>query len=332
MFVFFAVNYLCHMLLASIIPQREGSVMIFSLDAGIAPNVRLIGRIVYAKPWLHFTRVIDEYVLYIIKSGEMYIQEADCKYALKEGDFLLLEPNLLHKGYKKANCDYYYIHFKNPSIRRIEDRPQDDIVHEMLAKRKQSLTSDYLSEIPPTDTVCYFQKHCTLVNKHEFMLLLQNSVDEFYKKHENYKQLVSGRIHELLVKVCREFVATNAVNNQTRYSRASVKAQSMLGYINREYHKKITARDIEELFESNYDYLNRIFHKMTGYTVFNYLNVVRINKAKEIIGTTHMKFSEVGYLVGIEDPYYFSKLFKKLTGMTPTQYWEKVRKWDNPDI
>jgi len=262
----------------------------------------------------------------------MYIQEDSCKYVLKEGDFFLLEPNLLHKGYKKSYCDYYYVHFKNPSIRRIEGRPQDDIVREMLAKRKRSLASDCFSEIPSTDTVCYFQKHCTLENKHEFMLLLRNSADEFYKKHENYKQLVSCRIHELFIKVCREFAAANAANNRTRYSRASIKAQSILSYINREYHKKISARDIETLFESNYDYLNRIFHKITGYTIFSYLSILRINKAKEIIGTTHMKFSEVSYLVGIDDPYYFSKLFKKVTGMTPTQYREKVRKWENPDI
>ena len=44
--------------------------------------------------------------------------------------------------------------------------------------------------------------------------------------------------------------------------------------------------------------------------------------AKELIETTPINFSEIGYLVGIDDPYYFSKLFKKYTGMTPTQYYK----------
>lgn len=56
--------------------------------------------------------------------------------------------------------------------------------------------------------------------------------------------------------------------------------------------------------------------------------MVRINKAKEIIETTPLKFSEIGYLIGIDNPYYFSKLFKKYAGITPTQYCEKMNRAD----
>ncbi len=61
-----------------------------------------------------------------------------------------------------------------------------------------------------------------------------------------------------------------------------------------------------------------------------YLNMMRINKAKELIEVTPLKFSEIAYLVGINDPYYFSKLFKKYTGLTPTQYTNRAKA--NPDI
>ncbi|MHB8130504.1 MAG: helix-turn-helix transcriptional regulator, partial [Mobilitalea sp.] len=79
--------------------------------------------------------------------------------------------------------------------------------------------------------------------------------------------------------------------------------------------------DIVEMFEGNFDYLNRCFKKMTGYTIFAYLNLIRINKAKELILSTHMRFNEIGYLVGIESPYYFSRLFRKTVGKTPTEYY-----------
>ena len=59
--------------------------------------------------------------------------------------------------------------------------------------------------------------------------------------------------------------------------------------------------------------------------VFAYLNILRINNAKQLISTTDLPFSEIAYLVGIEDRYYFSKLFRKMTGMSPTEYYKEVR-------
>jgi YesN/AraC family two-component response regulator len=129
-----------------------------------------------------------------------------------------------------------------------------------------------------------------------------------------------------MIRVGRECITTRTENAKAHVSKAFIKTQTILNYLNREYHKKLTSSDIEQTFESNYDYLNRIFHKSTGFTIFNYLNMVRINKAKEIIETTPLKFSEIGYLIGIDNPYYFSKLFKKYSGITPTQYWEMINR------
>jgi YesN/AraC family two-component response regulator len=99
--------------------------------------------------------------------------------------------------------------------------------------------------------------------------------------------------------------------------------------LNKKYLSKITSKDIEDYTGYDYDYLNRLFVKITGYTILNYLNVLRINKAKEFIRTTKMKFNQISYLVGIEDQYYFSKLFKKISGMTPTKYSDIVK--NDPD-
>lgn len=52
---------------------------------------------------------------------------------------------------------------------------------------------------------------------------------------------------------------------------------------------------------------------------------VRINHAKELIEATHLPFGEIGYLTGLDDPYYFSKVFKKYVGATPSQYYKERR-------
>jgi Response regulator containing CheY-like receiver domain and AraC-type DNA-binding domain len=306
--------------------------MLLSFNTDIMLNVRLIGHIAYKSPWSHFTRTINEYILYVIKSGELYIQEGDRRYHLKKGDILFLEPNIVHFGYQASCCDYYYIHFKHHEMLRVDDRQYNDKVQEMLLKRKLSLTSDFLLEEPPTDAVCYLPKNYSLVNESEFMYILKETTADFYNRYENYKRLVSCKMLSMLIKISREYTTTNIENLQAHFPKAFIKARKILNYLNTEYQKKISSTDIEQIFESDFDYLNRVFHKMSGYTIFNYLNMVKINKAKELIETTSMKFSEIGYLVGIDDPYYFSKLFKKYSGKTPTQYLEEKTAPDRTNI
>ena len=70
----------------------------------------------------------------------------------------------------------------------------------------------------------------------------------------------------------------------------------------------------------NFDYLNRIFHRLNGRSIFQYLAWVRINRAKELLATTDMKLWEIAEETGFSDQFYFSRQFKKHTGMPPAFY------------
>ena len=72
--------------------------MLLSYNADLLPHVRMLGRINYTEPWIHFSRTINEYVLYVIRDGNMYLREDGALYHLKAGDFFLLEPGLRHEG------------------------------------------------------------------------------------------------------------------------------------------------------------------------------------------------------------------------------------------
>lgn len=68
------------------------------------------------------------------------------------------------------------------------------------------------------------------------------------------------------------------------------------------------------------DYLNRLFRQSIGKTVFQYLSEIRIAHARELLATSSMKGSQISEKVGFSDESYFSKVFKRHTGISPLKY------------
>jgi YesN/AraC family two-component response regulator len=91
----------------------------------------------------------------------------------------------------------------------------------------------------------------------------------------------------------------------------------LIAYLEQSYAETISSEALAEMFHYNFDYLNRQFKKWTGETIFVYLNTVRIKHARQLLATGFYSIAEVAELSGFRDVYYFSKVFKKYTGMTP---------------
>jgi two-component system response regulator YesN len=96
-------------------------------------------------------------------------------------------------------------------------------------------------------------------------------------------------------------------------------------YIQKHYREDITLSRVADEVYVNPNYLSEIFKAQTGESFVDYFTRVRIEKAKELIKDIRVKTYEVGELVGYEDPAYFSKVFKKVVGVSPTEYRNLVR-------
>lgn len=67
-----------------------------------------------------------------------------------------------------------------------------------------------------------------------------------------------------------------------------------------------------------------MFLDYVGENFTEYLNMIRVNKAKELLKTTDKKIYQIADQVGFNDSYYFSSWFKKIVGVTPTTYRENL--------
>ncbi|OOM73529.1 arabinose operon regulatory protein [Clostridium puniceum] len=297
--------------------------MFYCLNPNILPKIRLINFAIIDLPYVHKRRKAEEYILYIIRKGSMYIIENGKKYILTEGDFFLLDPSYIHEGYKGAYCEYYYIHFQHFDIHKMEEYLKPSITQEILKNRNDLLQSNSFSyDIYEKDKLL-IPKIYHFSNYNSFITtscLLNEAIEHNKNQIENYKILCSCKVLEALIEITRSFVFTEIENLSSGVPKSYRKIQELLKYLNTEYANKITSTTIEKQFSCNFDYMNRVFKKLTQKTIFTYLNTVRIDHAKELISTTSLKLAEISVNVGFNDEYYFSKVFKKYTGIPPVVY------------
>jgi AraC-like DNA-binding protein len=91
-------------------------------------------------------------------------------------------------------------------------------------------------------------------------------------------------------------------------------------YIQLNYMKPLTVQKIARRINLDRTYLSKIFHQLEGNTIHDYLTGYRIESAKRLLLETRYGIQEVGVQVGIPDVYYFSRIFKRYTGLAPSQY------------
>ena len=77
---------------------------------------------------------------------------------------------------------------------------------------------------------------------------------------------------------------------------------------------------ISEHVHVNSSYLSRLYKKVTDETVTETITRHRIKKAKELLANKDVKISEIANMIAVDEPAYFSLLFKKYTGLSPKEY------------
>ena len=96
--------------------------------------------------------------------------------------------------------------------------------------------------------------------------------------------------------------------------------QDAVDYICSNLDTNMSINDIAEVAHLNAQYFMRLFKKETGKPVLEFITECRLNRAKQILKESNMPIAEVSLTVGYDNFSYFSKLFKRYEGMTPSEY------------
>ena len=127
-------------------------------------------------------------------------------------------------------------------------------------------------------------------------------------------------ILELLSKITKTSMDEVAFDAKVFPTSAVAYSEMVVSYIIKNYRKKISVLEIAEKFGLTPNYLHAIFKQVKGTTIIDYLTEYRMNIAKIYIERFGLKAYEAAEMVGIDDPAYFSRVFKKLYGKSVSEF------------
>jgi two-component system response regulator YesN len=94
----------------------------------------------------------------------------------------------------------------------------------------------------------------------------------------------------------------------------------MLSYISEHSSESLDLTEVAKVFNFNYSYLSSYFNSHIQEGFSEYLNKIRVEKACVLLKQTPLSIAEISESVGYSDQSYFCRVFKKLTGHTPSSY------------
>ena len=103
------------------------------------------------------------------------------------------------------------------------------------------------------------------------------------------------------------------------FSQRSEAVRKVITYIDTHFHEKMPLEQLSEIAGLSKYHFTRVFHEYTGFTITEQINIRRCEEAKRLFSSTDNNVGQVAALCGFENVSYFTKVFKKYTGITPSK-------------
>ncbi len=179
-------------------------------------------------------------------------------------------------------------------------------------KATEQLYQRYLEQRNTDGSVSYESHRIELFNKIFNMYKSEYTVPKLEFANILALQFISSFIYSSKEIAAESTLHTNLIN-------------SIIDFLNDNLDKTFKADEIAEQFKCSPSYLFNLFKKRTGYSIIHFFNLKKIQKACEYLKYTELSIKQISYKIGIQDPLYFSRTFKKHFGLSPKDYRKEQR-------
>ncbi|MDF2926693.1 MAG: AraC family transcriptional regulator [Paenibacillaceae bacterium] len=231
------------------------------------------------------------YELYYLLQGERIYFMNGKVYTAQKGDLVLVRPGDLHStsSSQVKVVERVLVHF-SPDFLREADRS--------------------LLELPAFGESALL--HFPIKEQSELERLLLSMLAECKEQPPLYKSFVRQLLVELLIRIHRS--APSASNRGQFRHPMHEKVSEIASFIHTHYKETLTLEQLSRLYYISPAYLSRVFLKLTGFHLSEYIRVVRVREAQSLLRLTNSKVQMIAEQVGFEHVTHFNKTFKTIAG------------------
>lgn len=154
------------------------------------------------------------------------------------------------------------------------------------------------------------------------MGIFKDALHPLYNRY--YKKILSANnlkdLQDLETEMFQKYLQSMATETQTT---EHYTVNKILQYIHINIENHISLNSIARTLNLSEGYISSAFHKVMGISVMQYVKEVKIERAKKYLSSTRMSILEISDLLGFFDSSHFSRTFKSITGITPTEFRSK---------
>ncbi|TVY02984.1 AraC family transcriptional regulator [Cohnella terricola] len=240
--------------------------------------------------------------LYFV-SGSAIVECGSNRTAFHQGDLCVVNSNELHYGIGTSEDLSYYTMIVDIALLHS---------HAVDAVETKFIT-------PITRNRILFQNR--IAGDEEITRYLLAIVRELEQQELGYELSVKSHLYGLLALLVRKYVATLTELDDYRHRlRELERLAPVFSYIDEHYRDKLTVQRLADIAGLSRFHFSRLFKQMTDKSLVEFVNLIRVNKAESLLRNKTMNISEIAHATGFSDIYYFSRTFKKLKNMSPTEW------------
>ena len=245
----------------------------------------------------------DFWEMVYVDKGKVEIRGGEETRILSQGEVIFHRPNEFHSVKASASSpNFFVISFvcHSPAMSYFERK------HITLSKELKPLISGILREaerayvIPPNQT----------------------DLRELVKRETapvGSEQMIKTYLEQLLILMLRA-TEREPLIFPSRESMQNHLVVAIKDYVEEHLEENVRVGDLCHHLGYSKTYLSRLFHEMSGDTIASYVIARKINRAKEMIREGRLNFSEISERLNFNNSQYFSRVFKRVTGMTPSEF------------
>ncbi len=236
-----------------------------------------------------------DYQLIYVASGKAYFYFEDREEIVTAGHMVLYRPKEVQKYvyYGTDQTEVYWVHFTGSDVKNI------------------------LRQYGISDNMHVFYCGALLEYQSLFRLMIQ----ELQMCREDYQELLAMVLRHILILIHRQ------MNNVKKTDSGFMTEEIDLAvtYFNEHYNTDICIEEYAASRHMSTSWFIRNFRKYTGFTPMQYILEIRISNAESLLEATEYNITEISRIIGYDNPLYFSRLFKKSKGLSPSEYRKRIK-------